>query len=173
MTDVIVIGGGVTGCGVAWDLSLRGLRVVLLERGGLASGSSGRFHGLVHSGARYAVSDPTAAAQCAREGAVLGRIAPRLVRPTGGLFALFPDDDAAYVEPWEAGIRTTGVAAREIPASEALLREPLLSPSVRRAYLDRTLSRLLPARCSRIPRSHSKKPPIGLTRSRATVRTTR
>jgi glycerol-3-phosphate dehydrogenase len=135
MTDVIVIGGGVTGCGVAWDLSLRGLGVVLLERGGLASGSSGRFHGLVHSGARYAVSDPTAAAQCAREGAVLARIAPRLVRPTGGLFALFPDDDAGYVEPWEAGMRSTGVAAREIPVSEALLREPLLSPSVRRAYL--------------------------------------
>jgi glycine/D-amino acid oxidase-like deaminating enzyme len=45
MTDVIVIGGGVTGCGVAWDLSLRGLHVVLLERGNLASGSTGRFHG--------------------------------------------------------------------------------------------------------------------------------
>ena len=62
MTDVIVVGGGVTGCGVAWDLALRGLSVVLLERGGLASGTSGRFHGLVHSGARYAVSDPVAAA---------------------------------------------------------------------------------------------------------------
>jgi glycerol-3-phosphate dehydrogenase len=135
MIDVIVIGGGVTGCGVAWDLSLRGLKVALLERGGLASGSSGRFHGLVHSGARYAVSDPVAAAQCAREGAVLARIAPGLIHATGGLFALFPDDDAAYVEPWEAGIRTTGVSAREIPASEALLREPLLSPSLRRAYL--------------------------------------
>jgi len=135
MIDVIVIGGGVTGCGVAWDLSLRGLRVVLLERGGLASGSSGRFHGLVHSGARYAVSDPVAAAQCARESAVLARIAPRLVRATGGLFALFPDDDAGYVEPWEEGIRTTGVSAREITSAEALRREPLLSPAIRRAYL--------------------------------------
>ena len=135
MIDVIVIGGGVTGCGVAWDLALRGLGVTLLERGSLASGSSGRFHGLVHSGARYAVSDPTAAAQCAREGAVLARIAPRLVHPTGGLFALFPDDDAGYVEPWEAGIRGAGVSAVEIPAAEALRREPLLSPALRRAYL--------------------------------------
>ena len=42
---------------------------------------------------------------------------------------------AEYVEPWEAGVRTTGVSAREIPASEALRREPLLSPSLRRAYL--------------------------------------
>jgi len=133
--DVIVIGGGVTGCGVAWDLALRGLGVTLLERGSLASGSSGRFHGLVHSGARYAVSDPAAAAQCARESAVLARIAPRLVHPTGGLFALFPDDDAGYVEPWEAGIRGAGVSAVEIPAAEALRREPLLSPALRRAYL--------------------------------------
>jgi len=135
MTDVIVVGGGVTGCGVAWDLSLRGLRVTLLERGGLASGSSGRFHGLVHSGARYAVSDPVAAAQCARESVVLARIAPRLVRGTGGLFALLPDDDAAYVEPWEDGARATGVSTRQITAAEALRREPLLSPTIRRAYI--------------------------------------
>ncbi len=135
MTDVIVIGGGATGCGVAWDLSLRGLRVTLLERGGLASGSSGRFHGLVHSGARYAVSDPAAAAQCARESAVLARIAPRLVHGTGGLFALFADDDAGYVQPWEDGVHATGVAARQITPAEALRREPLLSPTLRRAYI--------------------------------------
>jgi glycerol-3-phosphate dehydrogenase len=125
----------VTGCGVAWDLSLRGLRVALLERGGLASGSSGRFHGLLHSGARYAVSDPIAASQCARESAVIARIAPRLVHATGGLFALFPDDDAGYVEPWEEGIRAAKVSTLQITAAEALRREPLLSPSVRRAYL--------------------------------------
>jgi len=135
MTDVIVIGGGVTGCGAAWDLALRGLRVVLLERGGLASGTSGRFHGLVHSGARYAVSDPVAAAQCARESAVLARIAPRVMKPTGGLFALCADDNPDYVEQWEHGIRTAGVEAREIPPAEALRREPLLAGSVRRSYL--------------------------------------
>ena len=135
MIDVIVVGGGVTGLGVAWDLSLRGLRVVLLERAGLASGTSGRFHGLVHSGARYVVSDPVAAAQCAHEGAVLARIAPRLVHPTGGLFALCGDDDVGYVEPWEEGIRAAGVIAHEISSAEALQREPLLTPAVRRAYM--------------------------------------
>ena len=66
---------------------------------------------------------------------MLARIAPRLIRPTGGLFALFPDDDAGYVEPWEAGIRSAGVSAVEIPIGEALEREPLLSPALRRAYL--------------------------------------
>jgi glycerol-3-phosphate dehydrogenase len=135
MIDVIVVGGGVTGLGVAWDLSLRGLRVVLLERGSLASGTSGRFHGLVHSGARYVVSDPVAAAQCAHEGAVLARIAPRLVHATGGLFVLGPEDNPGYVGPWEEGIRKAGVIAHEISPAEALRREPLLSPATRRAYL--------------------------------------
>ncbi len=63
--DVIVIGGGATGCGIAWDLGLRGLRVVLVERGGLGAGTTGRYHGLLHSGARYAVTDPVPAAECA------------------------------------------------------------------------------------------------------------
>ncbi len=148
MTDVVVVGGGVTGCGVAWDLALRGLTVALLERGGLASGTSGRFHGLVHSGARYAVSDPVAAAQCAHENLVLARIAPRLMRPTGGIFALCADDDPLYVERWEEGIHANGVEAREIPAREALQREPLLAPDLRRAYLVRDAVCEGPAVCA-------------------------
>jgi glycerol-3-phosphate dehydrogenase len=132
--DVIVVGGGVTGCGVAWDLALRGVNVALLEQGDLASGTSGRFHGLVHSGARYAVSDPAAASQCARESTVLARIAPRVVRATGGIFALCADDDPGYAERWEDGSRAAGVAAREITVDEALRRVPLLVPSLRRAY---------------------------------------
>ena len=148
MRDVIVVGGGVTGCGVAWDLALRGVSVVLLEQGGLASGTSGRFHGLVHSGARYAVSDPAAASQCARESAVLVRIAPRVVRATGGLFALCPDDDPDYVGRWEDGMRAAGAAAQEIPVVEALRREPLLTPAVRRAYVVRDAVCEGPALCA-------------------------
>src|SRR3979490_2839135 len=62
-TDLLVIGGGATGAGVAWDAALRGFDVVLVERGDLAEGTSGRFHGLLPSGARYAVKEPVAARQ--------------------------------------------------------------------------------------------------------------
>ncbi|MFT4922703.1 MAG: glycerol-3-phosphate dehydrogenase, partial [Haloarculaceae archaeon] len=58
---VLVIGGGATGVGVARDLALRDVDVLLAERGGLSSGTSGRSHGLLHSGARYAESDPVGA----------------------------------------------------------------------------------------------------------------
>jgi glycerol-3-phosphate dehydrogenase len=135
LRDVLVVGGGVTGCGVAWDLALRGVRVTLLEQGALASGTTGRFHGLVHSGGRYVLSDPAAAAQCARESALLVRIAPRVVRATGGIFVLCADDDPAYVMRWQEGVRAAGVPAREVPVAEALRREPLLAPDVRRSFL--------------------------------------
>jgi len=49
-TEVLVIGGGATGTGVAWDAALRGYDVVLVDRQDLAEGTSGRFHGLLHSG---------------------------------------------------------------------------------------------------------------------------
>jgi len=54
---VVVIGGGATGCGVARDLILRGFMVTLVEFGDLGSGTTSRFHGMLQSGARYAVSD--------------------------------------------------------------------------------------------------------------------
>jgi glycerol-3-phosphate dehydrogenase len=55
--DVIIIGGGATGAGVARDCALRGIRALLLERFDIATGATGRNHGLLHSGARYAVND--------------------------------------------------------------------------------------------------------------------
>ena len=74
--DVVVIGGGATGAGVLRDLAMRGLRATLVERGDFASGTSGRYHGLLHSGARYIESDPLSARHCIEENAVLRRIAP-------------------------------------------------------------------------------------------------
>ena len=49
---VVVVGAGATGLGVAWDLVLRGIEVMVVEQGDIAHGTSGRFHGLLHSGAR-------------------------------------------------------------------------------------------------------------------------
>ncbi len=71
--DVIVIGGGATGGGTALDLALRGLRVALIERADLTDGTSGRYHGLLHSGGRYAVRDPESARECIDENRILRR----------------------------------------------------------------------------------------------------
>ena len=65
--DVIVIGGGATGAGIARDCARRGIRVLLIERFDISTGATGRNHGLLHSGARYAVTDQESAEECIKE----------------------------------------------------------------------------------------------------------
>src|SRR4030081_1558202 len=85
-TGVVVIGGGSTGAGVLRDLTLRGIDAILVEKGDLASGTTGRSHGLLHSGGRYCVNDETGALEGVEEGRSLRRIARSSVDDTGGSF---------------------------------------------------------------------------------------
>ena len=96
--DVLIIGGGATGGGAALDLAPRGLRVALVERADLTDGTSGRYHGLLHSGGRYAVRDPESARECIEENRILRRILPHAIEDTGGLFITTPDDDQTYAD---------------------------------------------------------------------------
>jgi glycerol-3-phosphate dehydrogenase len=132
--EVLVIGGGVTGCGVAWDLALRGLTVTLVERGDIGGGTSGRYHGLLHSGARYAVSDPVTAGECFRENALLKRLAPQTIDDTGGLFVLLPTGPESFVEEWLAACTRAEITVGELSVGEAFKREPGLARAVRRAF---------------------------------------
>ena len=132
--DVVVIGGGATGAGVLRDLAMRGLSAVLVERGDFASGTSGRYHGLLHSGARYIVSDPISARHCAEENAVLRRIAPATIEPTGGYFVATPDDPDDYLERFPAACAAAGIEAEPIPLEALFRAEPLLSRHIRAAY---------------------------------------
>jgi len=132
--DVLVIGGGATGAGVAWDAALRGFDVVLVERGDLAEGTSGRFHGLLHSGGRYVVKDPVAAEECVVENEILRRVIPDCIEDTGGLFVTTPDDDLAYSDRFLEGCRRANLPVEEIEVAEALRREPRLNPRIRRAF---------------------------------------
>ncbi len=133
--DVVIIGGGVTGAGILRDLSMRGLKTVLFEKSDLASGTSSRFHGLLHSGARYAVTDPEAAAECASENAVLNRIAKYAVEPSGGMFVRTKNDDRDFEERWKEGCSASGVFFERISAGEAREMEPGLTSDTESAYL--------------------------------------
>lgn len=133
-TTVVVIGGGATGMGTLRDLCMRGVSAILLEQGGLAHGTSSRFHGLLHSGARYAVNDNESARECLEENLIVRRIGRQCVEETEGFFALTPGDDAAYVQPWLAACREAGIDAQELDVAEALRLEPNLSPNIRRVF---------------------------------------
>src|ERR1700753_4064120 len=106
-TEILVIGGGATGTGVAWDAALRGYDVVLVDRQDLAEGTSGRFHGLLHFGGRYALKDPRAAVGCIGENRILRRVAADCIEDTGGLFVTTEWDDPAYADRFAQGCTAT------------------------------------------------------------------
>jgi len=122
--DVIIIGGGATGAGVARDCARRGLSVILLERHDLATGATGRNHGLLHSGSRYAVTDRESAEECIKENRILKRIAAHCVEETGGLFLSLPEDDLSYQKKFIESCTVAGIDVEEIDPKEALRLEP-------------------------------------------------
>jgi glycerol-3-phosphate dehydrogenase len=132
--DALVVGGGATGAGVLRDLAMRGVRGLLIDKADFGSGTSGRYHGLLHSGGRYVVSDPGAARECIRENRVLRRIAAPTIEDTGGYFVATPDDTDEFVEGFPAACAASGVDCEEVDAGWVLAREPALNPRVRRAF---------------------------------------
>jgi glycerol-3-phosphate dehydrogenase len=132
-TEVVVIGGGATGAGVFRDLALRGLEVVLLEKADLTSGTSGRNHGLLHSGARYAVYDPDSARECFQENALIKKIAAPCLEETGGFFLSLPEDPPEYADTLLRACHSLGIPAKEVAVADVLHQETKLSPRVKRA----------------------------------------
>jgi glycerol-3-phosphate dehydrogenase len=129
-TEVLIVGGGATGVGLARDLSLRGVSTVLVEKGDFASGASGRNHGLLHSGGRYAVSDPVAARECIAENRILKRIAPHCVEETEGLFVSLPEDGVDFQNRFLQACRNAEIPATLLSRDEALHLEPNLHPDI-------------------------------------------
>lgn len=144
--DLLVVGGGITGAGVALDAASRGLRVLLVERRDLGSGTSGWSSKLVHGGLRYLAKGDIA---LARESAMerhhlMTRIAPHLVRPTQSLIPLgehLSRRDSALIH---AGLRLGDLLRKACRTPSALLPAPsrisgqevlLLAPGVSRAGL--------------------------------------
>ena len=102
MVDVLVVGGGITGAGVARETSLRGLTTVLLDKGDFASGTSSRSSKLIHGGLRYlAQGDIGLVREAARERAVLRRLAPHLAEP---LWMMMPTASLAGRMKMQAGV---------------------------------------------------------------------
>jgi len=128
--DVIIIGGGITGAGTARDCAMRGLKVLLVERNDIATGATGRNHGLLHSGARYAVKDGESARECIKENMILRKIARNCVEETGGLFITLPEDDLGYQANFIKCCNEAGIKAEAIDPKEALRMEPSVNPTL-------------------------------------------
>jgi glycerol-3-phosphate dehydrogenase len=130
---VLIVGGGGTGAALAHDLTLRGVKVTLVERGEVTSGTTGRHHGLLHSGARYAVGDRESAIECIEENTILRRICPGSFEENDGLFVAITDEDMEYLEPLLKGCADCGIPTQTLTRDEALRLEPLLNPELKAA----------------------------------------
>ncbi|MDY4416472.1 FAD-dependent oxidoreductase, partial [Selenomonas sp.] len=132
---VVVIGGGATGVGILRDLAMRGVDVMLVEKRDLINGASSRYHGLLHSGGRYAVKDQEAAKECIEENTILRKIGKSCVEASGGMFVRLDSDDPDYEQAWVEGCKVSGIEAKHIDLDEAFRLEPRLSKHVVSAYL--------------------------------------
>lgn len=128
--DVIIIGGGATGAGTARDCAMRGLKTILIERFDFTAGATGRNHGLLHSGARYAHTDPESAAECIKENMILRRIARHCVEETGGLFVTLPEDDLDYQKAFVEDCGKAGIQTDVLDPKEAIRMEPAVNKDI-------------------------------------------
>lgn len=128
--DVIIIGGGITGAGTARDCAMRGMKVLLVEKDDLTNGATGRNHGLLHSGARYAVTDQSSATECIKENIILRKVARHCVEETDGLFITLPEDDLAYQATFVEACQKAGINAEIIDPEEARHIEPAVNPEL-------------------------------------------
>lgn len=136
--DVCIIGGGITGAGIALDAASRGLSVILLEKNDFGSGTSSRSTKLIHGGLRYLKQmEFMIVSQVGRERAILHRLAPHLVIPDkmllpftkGGTFGKFSTSLGLWVYDFLAGVR--GTDKRKMYGRRSILeKEPLLDATV-------------------------------------------
>lgn len=131
---VVVIGGGATGVGILRDLAMRGVDVLLLEQRDMVYGTSSRYHGLLHSGGRYAVKDAEAGKECIEENMILRKIGKHCVESTEGFFVRLPEDDESFEGKWVEACRNVGIPTIQISPEEAWRLEPNLTRRAKSVY---------------------------------------
>ena len=133
-TQVLIIGGGATGTGIMRDLALRSIHCHLIDKSDLCAGASGGNHGLLHSGARYVLSDPHSARECREEGEILKRTSAQCIENTGGLFVAVRGDDPQFIDDFPRLCAEAGIEAIALSPEQARELEPCLSPDTIAAY---------------------------------------
>lgn len=133
-SKIIVIGAGATGSFITHDLASRGFDVTVIEKGNIIGGTSGRFHGMLHSGARYAMNDVKAAQESIIDNKVISEIAPFCIENTGGLFVALNEEDLSFQGKFEDGCKQSNIPIEQLSIESVLKEEPFLNNSVKAAY---------------------------------------
>ncbi|GFR37879.1 aerobic glycerol-3-phosphate dehydrogenase [Insulibacter thermoxylanivorax] len=132
--DLLVIGGGITGAGIAWDAAVRGMSVGLIEMRDFAFGTSSRSTKLVHGGLRYLKQGEwKLVREVGRERKLLHKRLPHLIRPVpmllpvykGGTYGYYTSSLGIWLYDWLAGVEKSE-RRRMLDRKETLRLEPLL-----------------------------------------------
>jgi glycerol-3-phosphate dehydrogenase len=127
--DLLVIGGGINGAGIARDATLRGLRVAVVEQGDFASGTSSRSSKLIHGGLRYLEQGNVKLVwESTRERERLRRLAPHLVRPMRFVYPLYRGQ---RLRPWMLNVGLWGYDL--LAGIRSVKRHRMLGPAAVRA----------------------------------------
>ncbi len=133
--DVLVIGGGITGAGIALDATARGLKVALVDMQDFAGGTSSRSTKLIHGGLRYLKQlELKLVAEVGKEREIVHRNAPHLTKPEpmllpiikGGSLGLFSARIGMWIYEWLAGVKKEEWH-KVLSVEETLKHEPLLN----------------------------------------------
>jgi glycerol-3-phosphate dehydrogenase len=133
-TQVLIIGGGVTGTGILRDLSLRGIKCLLVESDDINRGASGANHGLLHSGARYVTTDPESATECGEENVILKKTLGNCIEDNGGLYVAVKGDDENYVADFPDQCEKCGIKTQEIDIKQVQELESAVTKDIFKAY---------------------------------------
>lgn len=133
MEKIGIIGAGITGLFSALNLSLDNYDVTLFERDNLLSGTSGRFHGMLHSGSRYSLTDENSARECINENKLLNKNAGNFIKNTSGYFVSLNDDDSSYGDKLFKKNKNIGIETENINVNELLKIEPYLNKDIKMA----------------------------------------
>ena len=158
--EVVVIGGGITGAGVALDAASRGYSVALLERGDYAEGTSSRSSKMVHGGLRYLQNlDLGLVREALLERQLMVQLAPHLVYPTPFLVPAFPDERRQRglgigLNMYDVMATTrVGRSRREMRASKEADEDYYWSPDRHRTIDRDEVLQLVPALAPRDPKN--------------------
>src|SRR5437763_5258055 len=102
--DLLVIGGGVNGTGIARDAAMRGLRTCLVEKKDFAAGSSGANTGMIHGGVRYLLHDAKVTRLSCLDSGYIQKIAPHLLFRIPFLIPVLPSGNDLYDRAYMYGI---------------------------------------------------------------------
>ena len=130
---ILVVGAGIVGLFTTLYLSENGYDVTLVDRGDISGGTSGRFHGMLHSGSRYSTNDTDSAKECIKENKKIYEMASDFIDDTGGYFIALNEEEEKFGDKLIDGNRACGIETSEIDIGKFLLDyEPRINRKIRR-----------------------------------------